>query len=72
MSIGCFVAASWNSNASYFLGHVQIDHHRRYILVQLLTGLPKDVEVFCLYDLIGLAGYNPAVVLVGGLIFPED
>lgn len=65
MTMGCFFGACWNDNSSHLFAQFQLDHHRGGILFPLSTGVLKDVEVLCLYDIFRLGRYDPMLCLLG-------
>lgn len=64
MMIGCFFAASLSGNSSHSSAHAQFDSYRGGILVLLPTSVSEGVEVFGLYDVIRLAGYDSVLCLL--------
>lgn len=64
MTKACFFVTFPIGNSSHSFEHPQIDRHRGGILVPLPTGFREAVEVFGLYEVIFLLGYNSLLCLL--------
>lgn len=63
MTMRCFFAVCWKSNALQPSGHFQLDYHCGSTLFSLPTGVLENVDILGLYDIIQLAGCDPVLCL---------